>query len=279
MSADLNRGSPVAVATGAAIDARAAIEARGLSVGYGREVIVAGLDFVLNRGEKLALVGSNGSGKSTLLKTIAGLIRPLAGDLSVLGSRPLAEPARVAYLGQFHPAGMSLPLRAIDIVRMARFARHGLFGRLDGEDEKSVLEAIEAMGVGELVDQPLNRLSGGQKQRVFIAQALARKADLLLFDEPASSLDAPSIETYRRLLDDVAAAGAAVVIATHDIDEASACDKTMLLAQRVVAYGPSEAVLTPEYLLSTFGIVGRYREGRIVAIDREHGCGDEEVRL
>jgi ABC-type Mn2+/Zn2+ transport system ATPase subunit len=259
----------------AAIEAPAAIAAQALSVGYGREAIVSGLDFVLKRGEKLALVGSNGSGKSTLLKTIAGLIRPLSGTLSVLGSEPLAEPARVAYLGQFHPAGMSLPLRAIDIVRMARFARHGLFGRLDEADEEAVLESIEAMGVGDLADLPLNRLSGGQKQRVFIAQALARKADLLLFDEPASSLDAPSIETYRRLADEAAAAGAAVVIATHDIDEASACDKTMLLAQRVVAYGPSDAVLTPEYLLSTFGIVGRYREGRIVAIDREHGCGDE----
>jgi ABC-type Mn2+/Zn2+ transport system ATPase subunit len=264
MSAEVNCGSPAAIA------------AQALSVGYGREAIVSGLDFTLNRGEKLALVGSNGSGKSTLLKTVAGLIRPLAGDLSVLGSEPAAQPARVAYLGQFHPAGMSLPLRAIDIVRMARFARHGLFGRLDGEDERAVLEAIEAMGVGELADLPLNRLSGGQKQRVFIAQALARKADLLLFDEPASGLDAPSIETYRRLADEAAAAGAAVVIATHDIDEASACDKTMLLARRVVAYGPSEAVLTPEYLLSTFGIVGRYREGRIVAIGREHGCGDEE---
>ena len=275
MSTNVNCGGSTAIEGRTAIAAPAAIAAKALSVGYGRETIVAGLDFVLQRGEKLALVGSNGSGKSTLLKTIAGLIRPLSGSLSVLGSAPLSEPARVAYLGQFHPAGMSLPIRAIDIVRMARFARHGLFGRLDETDEQAVLEAIEAMGVSDLADLPLNRLSGGQKQRVFIAQALARKADLLLFDEPASSLDAPSIETYRRLAGEAAASGAAVVIATHDIDEASACDKTMLLAQRVVAYGPSEEVLTPEYLLSTFGIVGRYQEGRIVAIGREHGCSDE----
>lgn len=253
-----------------------AIEARKLSVGYGRESVVFGLSFSLERGEKLALVGSNGSGKSTLLKTIAGLLKPLSGSLEVLGSVPLATPDRVAYLGQFHPSGMSLPLSALDIVRMARFARHGLFGRLDAEDEAAVRGAMEAMGVTGLSALPLNRLSGGQRQRVFIAQALARGADLLLLDEPAAGLDAPSIETYRRLADEAARAGTAVVIATHDIDEAASCDKTMLLAHRVVAYGPSAEVLTPDFLLSTFGIVGTYREGRLVAIDREHGCGDEE---
>jgi ABC-type Mn2+/Zn2+ transport system ATPase subunit len=64
-------------------------------------------------------------------------------------------------------------------------------------------------------------------------------------------------------------------VATHDIDEAEACDQTLLLAHRVVAYGPSEKVLEPEALMATFGIVGRYREGGLVAVGREHGCSGD----
>ena len=161
-----------------------------LAVGYGKEAIVASIAFSLSAGESLALVGVNGSGKSTLLKTLAGLIPVLSGNLEVLGGRPLGQPARVAYLGQFHPSGMSLPLRASDVVRMGRFSSLGLLGRPAKEDEDAVREAMAGMDVERIADLPLNRLSGGQRQRVFIAQALARRADLLLFDEPASNLDA-----------------------------------------------------------------------------------------
>jgi ABC-type Mn2+/Zn2+ transport system ATPase subunit len=250
-----------------------AIFASGLAVGYGREAVVSDIGLELSPGESLALVGVNGSGKSTLLKTLAGLLPPLGGRLEVLGSAPAARPAEVAYLGQFHPAGLSLPLRAVDVVRMARFAGHGLVGRLGKEDEAAVVKALEDMGISALAELPLNRLSGGQRQRVFIAQALARGASLLLFDEPASNLDAPAIETYRRILRAGACQGRSVVIATHDIDEAASCDKTLLLAHRVVAFGPSEAVLNPAALIETFGIVGRYKEGGLVAVGREHGHG------
>ncbi len=242
--------------------------ARELTVGYGLEAVVRDINLVVAPGESLALVGVNGSGKSTLLKTLAGLLSPLAGRLEVLGGLAGASPRRVAYLGQFHPSGLSLPLRAIDVVRMARFPALGLLRRPGPQDERAVLEAMEAVGITGLADLPLSRLSGGQKQRVFIAQALAREPELLLLDEPASSLDAAAISTYRGILKRAAATGLGSVIATHDIDEASACDKTLLLAGRVVAYGPSAEVLKPQALLETFGIVGRYEEGGLVAVGR-----------
>lgn len=252
------------------------VEARDLSVGYEGETVVAGIDLRLERGQILALVGSNGSGKSTLLRTIAGLLTPISGSLDVFGAKPLARPGRVAYLGQFHPSSFMLPLRAIDVVRMARFASHGLFGRMTGEDERIVRDAMEVMGVSDLIREPLNALSGGQRQRVFLAQSFAREADLILMDEPAANLDTSARETYRRLLHESAAKGRSVIVATHDIEEAAEYHQTMLLAHRVVAYGRAEEILTPETLLSTFGIMGRYKEGRVVIIEREHGCGEGE---
>jgi ABC-type Mn2+/Zn2+ transport system ATPase subunit len=260
----------------------AALEARQLAVGYGDEIVVPDIDFRLERGKVLALVGSNGSGKTTLLKTIAGLLPSMTGSLEVLGGAPLAKPSQVAYMGQFHPSSFMLPLRAIDVVRMARFAAHGLLGRMTGQDERAVLEAMERMGVSALAKEPLNTLSGGQRQKVFLAQAFAREADLILLDEPAANLDAPARDTYRRLVRDLANQGRSVVVATHDIDEAAEYDWTMLLAHRVVAYGHVDEILTPETLLATFGIAGSYKEGRMIILEREHGhdaCGEGQEPL
>jgi ABC-type Mn2+/Zn2+ transport system ATPase subunit len=233
--------------------------------------VVADISFRLDPGQVLALVGSNGSGKSTLLKTVAGLLPPTAGNVRVFGAAPLSSPSRVAYLGQFHPTSFMLPLRVLDVVRMARFARHGLFGRLTAEDERAVREAMAVMDVQGLADAPLNTLSGGQRQRVFMAQAFARDADLILLDEPAANLDTTSRDTYRGRLRTLADAGRSVIVATHDIDEASECHFTMLLAHRVVACGPSAEVLARPALLATFGMVGKYQEGGIVIVEREHG--------
>jgi ABC-type Mn2+/Zn2+ transport system ATPase subunit len=248
-------------------------------VGYEGEAILSGIDLALRSGESLALVGANGSGKSTLLKAMAGLLPILSGELRILGGRPLGAPARVAYLGQFHHTGFVLPLRASEIVRMARFASHGLFGPLTEEDDVAVAQAMAAVGLEDIADESLNALSGGQRQRVFIAQALARKADVLLLDEPEANLDAASRAIVRRLFGEAVSAGAASVIATHDIEAAASCDYTMLLARRVVAFGRSEDVLKADPLLDTFGVVGKAEGGKVVVVGREHcheGCEDEE---
>lgn len=262
----------------AADDADATVlEASGLAVGYAGEAVLEGIELSLRRGATLALVGANGSGKSTLLKTIAGLIPPLGGRLRVLGSGPLAQPARVAYLGQFHPSGFVLPLRASEVVRMGRFAARGLFGRLGPEDEAAVAEAMEAVGIRDIAEEPLNELSGGQRQRVFIAQALARRAELLLLDEPEANLDGAARSTARRLFAEAVGRGAAAVIATHDIEAAAACEYTMLLARRLVAYGPSPEVLRADALLETFGVLGKAEGEKVLVLgrDHEHECSDE----
>ena len=253
--------------------AHAVVKAEDLSIGYSGETVLEGLQFELAPGRILTLVGSNGSGKTTLLKTLAGLLPPVSGGVEVLDGPPLACPARVAYLGQFHPSSFMLPLRVVDVVRMARFARHGLLGRLAKEDEQAVQSAMGVMGIAPLAGAPLNTLSGGQRQKVFLAQTFAREADLILLDEPAANLDTPARKAYRSHIRRLAEAGTSIIVATHDLDEAAEYDLTMLLARKVVAFGPCSDILTPETLLATFGIVGTYQEGRIVIVEREHGHG------
>ncbi len=249
------------------------LRANHLDIGYDHNSIVADINVELGAGQSLALVGINGSGKSTLLKTIVGLQPPLAGEIDVLGTRPGNAPKRIAYLSQFHASGFVLPLRAVDVVRMGRFPVRGLLGRMTHEDDELVLTAMQTMGVRQLADVPLRSLSGGQQQRVYLAQVLARQAELLVLDEPTAGLDAGGREIYAQAMRAEIARGATIITATHDIQEAARCDCVMLLAQRVIACGVPQAILTPEMLLETFGIVLTLRDQHLslAVVEREHG--------
>ncbi len=262
----------------ASVDCNGAVSlcAEHLSVGYDGKAVVQDITLDLQSGRALALVGMNGSGKSTLLKTVVGLLAPLGGRVEVMGAAPGKAPQRIAYLSQFHSSAFVLPLRAVDVVQMGRYTARGLLGRMTSEDADLVADAMKRMGIAKLAQQPVRALSGGQQQRVYLAQALARRADLLVLDEPTASLDAAGREFYLQALADELARGVAAVAATHDINEASRCDLVMLLAHRVIALGTPRETITPEALLETFGIVlmSQGEQGRLAIVPREHGHDD-----
>jgi ABC-type Mn2+/Zn2+ transport system ATPase subunit len=140
---------------------------------------------------------------------------------------------------------------------MGRYPRRGLLGRITHDDRKIVAKSMQRMGVADLAGQPLRSMSGGQQQRVYIAQVLAREADLLILDEPTAGLDAGSAERYLQVVQEELQRGASVATATHDIGEAMTFDKAILLAGRVVAYGLPRDVLNADRLLEAFGIALR----------------------
>jgi ABC-type Mn2+/Zn2+ transport system ATPase subunit len=252
---------------------KSCVVALNLDIGYQGEIVVPHVNFELTCGESLALVGINGSGKTTLLKTIVGLLPPVHGEITVLGNPPGKNPQQLAYLSQFHDSGFILPLRVKDVVQMGRFTEKGLFGRMSEMDEEIISVSMQRMGIDDLRDAPLRLLSGGQQQRVYMAQVLARQADLIVLDEPTSSLDAAGRELFSKIMNEERQRGAMMVVATHDIQLASECNQAMLLAHAVVAVGPGREILTPEALLKTFGIVLLYQgeDKGVGIIEREHG--------
>ncbi len=264
------------------------ISARRLAVGYGRDLVVEGIDLDVRPGGSVALVGTNGSGKSTLIKTIVGLIPVAGGALEVLGQQPGGSPRRIAYHSQFHASGYVLPIRVVDVVRMSRYPALGLTGRMTDEDHRLVSEGMERMGISHLARAPMRSLSGGQLQRVYLAQALARRADLIVLDEPTAGIDAGGRELYLKAFAEELRRGAAIVTATHDIAEAVEYDQVLLLARRVVALGAGRDVLTPDQLMETFGIViqdpHEEHAGRFTVAEVAHGgpqtidtrCRDDE---
>ncbi len=242
---------------------------RGVSVRYGPRLALDGVDLTLGRGTSTALVGSNGSGKTTLLELLAGLLSASSGTIDFPGG----ERPRVGLVQQRHGADGWLPLTVGEILRMGRYRERGLLGRITGADRRLVADAAERLEVADLTTRQFGELSGGQQQRVLVAQALAGEPELLLLDEPLTGLDLASQARILDLVQELAAAGTTVVLSTHHLEEARACDQVVLLAGRVVASGIPTEVLAAENLREAFA--GRVLEtDRGVVID-DHGHGDQ----
>lgn len=212
------------------------------------------------------LVGPNGSGKSTLLHAIGGLL-PFGGEVSVLGLRAADARRSVAYVLQTQHVATQLPVTAREVVSLGRTPSVGPIRRLRKVDRDAVNDALNRMELGSLAERHLTEMSGGQRQRVFIAQGLVQGADVLLLDEPMAGLDMASAGHVREAIEAERNQGRTVVIATHDLDEASRADYVVLLAGRVVAAGSPSDVLTPQHLREAYA--GRVLDlgGTAIALD------------
>ena len=224
-----------------------------VSIGFGRHTVVSEINFSTEPGALVVLIGTNGSGKSTLLKTLAGMIKPLSGNVLVLGAKPGTRVKNVGYLPQHPVSSHTLPLRVRDVVRMGRFADLGLFSRETAMDRESVENALKKTGSLEFADKPLRDLSSGQQQRAHLAQVLTRQAEVLLLDEPTAGLDIIGRKLVANLIASERARGVTVVMATHELQDAETADIVMLLAQRVVSIGAPDVALRDEYLRECFG--------------------------
>lgn len=181
---------------------------KNVTIGYSAPLVSA-FDAELVSGDFVCLVGRNGTGKSTLLKTIAGLIPPLAGEVSAT--------KEVAIVLTQVP---DLPNTTVfELVSYGRIPYLNLFAKLREEDKKAVTEAIETVGIKELTNRKISQLSDGEKQKAMIARALAQGSEILLLDEPSAFLDYPSKHELMSLLKNLAhEKNKAILLSTHDLD-------------------------------------------------------------
>lgn len=180
------------------------------------------ISLVATAGSRIALVGPNGAGKSTLLKAVAGLLPLGSGSIRVYGLPIGACHHRVAYLPQRGEIDWRFPISVRRLVLGGRYVHLGWLRRPGADDQLSVDNALEQVGLHELAGRPIGALSGGQQQRVLLARALAQEADLLLLDEPLNAVDARTRDAIGAVLSELKRAGTSVLMATHELHRLAA---------------------------------------------------------
>lgn len=266
---------PGSAAASARIDlaARPTVELDSASRTFGRHAVLPQTSTTFVGGTSVALIGPNGSGKTTLLRLLAGLDDPSSG--AIRRTRADGSAPRVAYVSQDRAEHDWMPITAGEVVRMGRYAHRGLLGRFRRADRSAVSEAMHMMSVANLAHRNFTELSGGQQQRVLVARALAAEPDILLMDEPITGLDEPTQEVILTLVERLAAQGMLVMISTHHLDEASRCDRVLLVDHGVVADGPPATVLAAGSLAQVFRANQIDVHGDTVSLFDEHGHGHD----
>ena len=193
------------------------ITVRDLSLGYDAHSIVEGLNFTVNAGDYLCIVGENGSGKTTLMKTLLHLQEPVGGQILIGDGLKKNE---IGYLPQQTVVQKDFPASVREIVLSGCQGRCGLRPFYNKEEKQLAEENMQRMGITELASRCYRELSGGQQQRVLLARALCATKKVLLLDEPVTGLDPESAEAMYRIINDLHKNGMTVVMVTHDVDSA-----------------------------------------------------------
>jgi zinc/manganese transport system ATP-binding protein len=263
---------------GAAAVRPAVVSLESASVAVDGRTIWSQVSLQVQAGQFVAVLGPNGVGKSTLLKAVLGLVPVSGGRVTVLGQRPGRGNAMIGYLPQRRAFDPGTRIRGVDIVRLGLDGdRWGtpLPGWLRGAKGRvaraRVAEVIDLVGASGYADRPIGQCSGGEQQRLLIAQALIRRPDLLVLDEPLDSLDVTNQASISALIQQVCRSqGVAVLLVAHDVNPLMPyLDQVIYLAHGGAVMGPPEEVITADTLTMLYGTpidVLRDRAGRLVVV-------------
>ena len=233
-------------------------EADQVVAGYENKTVVHGVSLAIPSNKISVIIGANACGKSTLLKTMARLIKPISGNVTLDGV-PIDKmaPKQFARVVGLLPQSPLVPegISVADLIGRGRFPHQSLFGGWTKKDYEAVAEAMELMKITELANRNIDELSGGQRQRVWIAMALAQQTDILFLDEPTTYLDITyQVEILDLLTDLNRKYGTTIVMVLHDINlSARYADHIIALQKgKLVDQGEPSKVITSKLIKDIF---------------------------
>jgi zinc transport system ATP-binding protein len=227
---------------------------RDVYFSYNSGVVLENVNLVIYEGDLISIVGPNGGGKTTFLKLILGLLKPVRGEVTVLGNAPENICRQIGYVPQSILFDPQFPVTVMDIVLMGRLGGaglSGLFGWRKRSDYQAAVYALEQVEMNAYQNRPFTQLSGGQRQRVLIARALATQPAILLLDEPTANIDAPGevklLEVIRKI-----SAGMTILMVSHDLSFVADMVKRVICINRRVHVHPT-AEITDEMIRGVYG--------------------------
>jgi len=235
------------------------LEIRNVLVERGKREILSEVSVQVRTGELLVVLGPNGSGKSTLLRVLGGLWQPSSGSVTLDGrALPAFSRREIARRIGFVPQDthVDFAFTVSELLAMGRYPHRGRFSSETPADRAAIHAAAEQCDIVPLLDRSVDTLSGGERQRVLIARSLAVQPEFILLDEPTANLDIEHSLEVLELADALAAKGAAVVLASHDLNLIAnhATGIVLLQSGKVIANGSPEEVLTPVRLEQVFRV-------------------------
>ena len=210
-----------------------------VALGYDKKPIVQDLNFIVNSGDYLCIVGENGSGKSTLMRAILGLLAPMQGNIAFGEGLKQTE---LGYLPQQTIIQRDFPASVQEIVLSGCLNKCGNRPFYSHKEKELATANMEKMGIGDLAKRCYRELSGGQQQRVLLARALCATQKLLLLDEPVAGLDPNVTEDMYQLIEYLnKEAGITIIMISHDISAATKYSSHILhISHTPLFYGKKE---------------------------------------
>ena len=236
-----------------------------LSLGYERPLFTD-LNLELPEKHLICLIGRNGAGKSTLLRTLAGMKKPLAGEIFLDGksTSKMSEKEIAKRLSIVLTDPVKVPYMTVeDLVTFGRYPHFGGQVRITPDDKAIVLSAIRNVGIEHLKNRQLATLSDGERQKAILARSIAQQTDFIILDEPAAFLDFPSkIELMRLLKNLVKEHSKAILLSTHDIEMSIAIADTLWLIdnQRNIITGTPKELIENNVIAETFNMPSAFFE-------------------
>ena len=216
---------------------------RDLSFGYDSHAIISNLNFTVNAGDYLCIVGENGSGKTTLMKTLLGLREPISGEI-ILGDG--LRHNEICYLPQQTVVQKDFPASVREIVLSGCQGRCGLRPFYNKAEKQLAQENMKRMGISDLAGSCYRELSGGQQQRVLLARALCATRKILLLDEPVSGLDPKVTSEMYEVIRTLNQEGVTIIMISHDIAAAVKYASHILHIGSHVFFGTRDQYLKSE---------------------------------
>ncbi len=232
-----------------------AVKVDDLTVAYNYKPVLWDIDLTVPEGVLMAIVGPNGAGKSTLIKAILGIIKPIAGSISIFGEPYAKQRKMVAYVPQKGSVDWDFPTTAFDVVLMGTYGSLGWIKRPGAKEKKIALESMEKVGMLSYRNRQISQLSGGQQQRVFLARALAQDASIYFMDEPFQGVDATTEIAIINILKKLRKTGKTVIVVHHDLQTVPEYfDWVTFLNVKKIATGPVKEIFNDDNLTKTYGI-------------------------